>query len=165
MVKVPAWRKALDKKADSLISKYRLNPTRGTGSFGTGASSLHRLEYLMHELAHMLTLGVFDMPMNEPLSDANDKALLKLGVATRDSLEIDTSYVVFKAGAQMGLWANNLVSEEARMIANSCVGNLDGEERISVWHVLTEFEKRSGDSIIQDATENLLNLLDFGRCK
>lgn len=151
--------KRLEKASDSLISKYRLEPSKGTGAFGTGTSSLHRVEYLMHEIAHALTLGLDPIPEDRPLHQAISDQLDKISVSSRDSLEIDTSYVVWGAGKQLGLWGSDLNSSEALQIASSCAGNLDADVRISSWEVLAEFSKRVGDSALSDAIQNLVTTL------
>lgn len=152
----PAKRNTLGKRVDQLIRFHGLVIYEGAGAFES-RGFYHRVEYTMHELAHVLTLGSNVFPPDHLSTHINDR-LGNLALHTRDSLEIDTNVVVWKAGAQLGLWGNGLESDEARMIASSCARNLDADKKVSAWEILSEFDDRGGDTILQDHAASLVTI-------
>lgn len=150
-------RDKISKRISHLIAYHGLVVYEGAGAFES-RGFFHKVEYTMHELAHVLTLGSNVFPPGHLSTHIND-SLGALAVTTRDSLEIDTNVVVWKAGAHLSLWGTGLESDEARMLASSCARNLDSEKKVSAWDMLSEFDHRRDDSILGDAAMNLVEIV------
>jgi hypothetical protein len=94
----------------------------GLGSSKIGAlpekHPLCALEYLIHEVAHAVTLG----EVLDELEDLETSTFRRFGVierATGDALEIDATVVAFLAGKNLGLWG----SRDLRHFVRSCSNN------------------------------------------
>lgn len=100
-------------------------------------SALGPIEYVMHEIAHGLTMGFEQLPKN--LATCVSDTLCKYSEVTQDHLEIDTAYVTFKAMVILQLAKPEDQPLFAARCSASCI-TLRYNERLYV--VMNEFEVR-----------------------
>jgi len=142
-------REWLTARAKSLAKRFDIDTASGAGAFGM--ASLKDLEYVMHELAHLLTMGVEIGPEVGSYLGRIDNELAKYSVATQNSLEIDTSYIVWQAGILLGVWESDFY---AYKIAYSCAENCQAPPKVSkllsVEDVRDEWKARGHDHSLRD---------------
>lgn len=87
---------------------------------GAYVGHLGKIEFLLHEVAHWMTLGndLAKKPVPRKLSDKVDRALQGMTPYSSNALEIDTAIVTYLAGYSLGLWS------DPGPIAHSCKRNL-----------------------------------------
>lgn len=87
---------------------------------GAYGGPLGKIEFLLHEVAHWVTLGndLAKKAVPRKLSDKVDRALQGMTPYSSNALEIDTAIVTYLAGYLLGLW------DDPGPIALSCKRNL-----------------------------------------
>jgi hypothetical protein len=95
------------------------------------------VEWVVHDIAHALTLGFRTLVTN--LSASVSMMMDRLTIQTQDSLEIDTAWLTYKALQYMHLATD---PDRAR-IARACAHNLSDESKTGRKHyVLDQFDIR-----------------------
>jgi hypothetical protein len=95
------------------------------------------LEFLLHEGAHWIVLGNLVRTVPRRLSQEITSVMARIPAVSSDSLEIDTSFVTFLAGYQLGMWT------DPSPIARSCRRNLKGPAALgNDSEILKEFQTR-----------------------
>lgn len=119
---------------------------------------LETIEYVMHELAHGLTMGFEKFPSN--VSAALPTTMARYGEITRDHLEIDTSFVTFHAMRDLHL----VKQEDSIKFANKCAEAMDSVRYNNrPMLILSEFEVRGmyfpECGALSDAISELLSMM------
>lgn len=108
----------LERRALFLIRRHGVAQKDVLGAYS--ASPLRQTEFLLHEVAHWLTLGGSVDKVPTKLSNRMGAAFKDMPKLSANSLELDTSLVTYLAGFMMGLWS------DPGPIARSCTRNLQG---------------------------------------
>jgi hypothetical protein len=141
-----------DKRALAFIEYFRI-AVEHLSLFPIG-SELERIEYVMHELAHAFTMGFLQMP--KLLPQAIETTLGRYSVATQDQLEIDTSFVTYRAMVKLGLAS----ASDERKFAEKCAEALEtGQYQNRIYAVLDALDVRSGDDALEDAVSHLVSMM------
>lgn len=155
-------RSALTARAKSLAKRFGIEVYDGAGAF-KHTPDLMTTEFVMHELAHVITaktevVGVSEGGLSVPVQI--EDLLASLSASTQNSLEIDTSYVVWKTGELLGIWSSDYY---AYKIAYSCAENCQAPPKVpkllSVEDIRDEWESRAHDRIFHDMVMRLHDLM------
>lgn len=106
-----------------LARKYGVYQKNVTGAFPF--APLRQIEFLLHEVAHWLTLGGDSTKVPRHLSRRVGEHFERIPRLSANSLEIDTAIVTFFAGWALGYWTN------PKPIVESCRRNLQNIESLS----------------------------------
>jgi len=117
---------------------------------------LMTLEYVLHEVAHYLTLGfdVDDLP--EDLSTCTEKILNRIPDHSADALELDTTAVTYFAGCGLGLWRwhwSEPKDDALEAFAKTCKDSM--RNTWSVTDILDGLEERIQNKMVQHMGERL----------
>lgn len=125
------------------------------GAYTGICPDLGLVEYVMHELAHALTLGRTLSEIPDGLNDWIDATLDGMPSYTSDVIEIDTSAVVYLAGVELGLWA------DSKAIAYSTRRNLKAARmQIDAGGCFSKiFESSSGSKATQAKAHHLATFM------
>lgn len=108
----------LDSRSLLLAKKHGVRTEPYHGSYIS--APLHRVEFLLHEVAHWLTLGNSIKKVPTKLPSRIEKVLKGMTKDSSNSLEFDAAIVTFRAGHSLGLWTDPMP------IVKSCQKNLRG---------------------------------------
>lgn len=114
----------LDKRSLTLCQKHGVRTEPYHGAYLS--APLHRVEFLLHEVAHWITLGNSIEKVPTKLPSRIEKALKGMTQDSSNSLEFDAAIVTFRAGHSLGLW------KDPMPIARSCQKNLRGRRALSL---------------------------------
>lgn len=130
----------LERRAHQLSLKYGVPVARHSKGMGAYHDRREKVEYLLHEVAHWLTLGNTLKSLPRQLTRRVDSVFDGLTPLSANSLEIDTALVTFLAGHLLDLWDDPLP------IAKSCNSTLHGIECMDTTArpTLEGFQKRRG---------------------
>jgi hypothetical protein len=90
----------LEKRAAFLTHKHGIPSLGVTGSYHD--APLRRVEFVLHEGAHWITLGYTTVPSRA--TQKTSELFERMTPTTADSLEIDTAFVTYLAGCALNLW-------------------------------------------------------------
>jgi hypothetical protein len=108
-------------RAQWLMRKHKVFQ-KGVGAY---YAPLRDIEFLLHEVAHWLTLGGSIDRVPSRLSHKIGEHFERIPAPSANTLEIDTAMVTYLAGWQLGYWT------DPGPIVNSCRRNLQGVEALS----------------------------------
>lgn len=105
-------------KVSNLFERHGVARRNAVGAYSV--QPLRDTEYLMHEVAHWMTLGRELTKLPRRLSTHTAEAFRRIPTASQNSLELDTTLITYLAGYALGLW------DDPGPIIDSCRRNLKG---------------------------------------
>lgn len=141
------------KRAVELQALFGIDRIEEIGVFRYN-QKMKAVEYVMHEIAHGLTMGFVQLPPALPGQVA--EMVLRFSVQTRDHLEIDATFVTFEALRRLRL------VEQSRMpdFAKQCAESMDGDCFMERTHLIVDqLEQRTEDKALLEQVSSLVQIM------